>query len=121
MRKYEIKNEIDEIKKWENKIKRKDLKFETNRYIFDFQRFEKIRSFDIYNGKININEAEMKQTNLLANIVELSNKSRPRSKKEKDKKQNTLDTINALYEGRYLILMLSEAEYFHWKKNKEND
>ena len=31
-----IKNEIDEDKKQENKIKRKDLKFETNRNLFDF-------------------------------------------------------------------------------------
>ena len=29
MRTNEIKNEIDEIKKWEEKIKRKDLKYET--------------------------------------------------------------------------------------------
>ena len=28
MRTNEIKNEIDEIKKWEEKIKRKDLKYE---------------------------------------------------------------------------------------------
>ena len=56
MRNDEYKNEIDEIKKLENTIKQKDLKFETSRYIFDFQRFETIRSFgdSIYNGKINI-------------------------------------------------------------------
>ena len=42
----------------------------------------------------------MKQTNLLEKIINLSNKPRPRSKKEKDKKQNTFDSINALYEGR---------------------
>ena len=36
--------------------KRKDLKFETNSYIFDYQQFETIRSFSdsISNGKINI-------------------------------------------------------------------
>ena len=28
MRKKEIKNEIDEIKKWEQKIKRRDLKYD---------------------------------------------------------------------------------------------
>ena len=33
----EIKNEIDEIKKLEEKSKRKDLKHETKKYIFDFQ------------------------------------------------------------------------------------
>ena len=37
MRTNEIKNEIDEIKKWEDKIKRKNLKYETSKYIDDFQ------------------------------------------------------------------------------------
>ena len=31
-----IKNEIDEIKKCEEKIKRKDLKYETKKYTYDF-------------------------------------------------------------------------------------
>ena len=30
MRNDEIGNKMDEIKKWENKIKQKDLKYETN-------------------------------------------------------------------------------------------
>ena len=34
MRNDEIKNEIDQIKKCENKMKRKDLKYETNIYIY---------------------------------------------------------------------------------------
>ena len=33
MRTDEIKNEIDEIKKWEEKINRKDLKCKTNVYM----------------------------------------------------------------------------------------
>ena len=41
----EIKNEVDEIKKWENKAKRKDLRYETNKYVYDFQKFDAIRSF----------------------------------------------------------------------------
>ena len=88
MRNDEIKNEVYEIKKWENKIRRKDLKYEANKYVFDFQRFKTTRSLgeSIYNGKINIDESEMKQTNLLENIMDFSNKSRPRSKKEKHKK-----------------------------------
>ena len=67
MRNNEIKNEIDEIKKWEGKIKRKDLKYETKKYIYDFQQYETIRSFgdNIYDNKINIDEAEIDQSNLL--------------------------------------------------------
>ena len=36
MRTNEIENEIDEIKKWEEKIKRKDLKYEPEKYTYGF-------------------------------------------------------------------------------------
>ena len=66
----EIKNKIYEIKKWEEIIKRKNLKYETNKNRFDFQQFKTIRFFgdNIYNGKINIEETKMKQAILLENI-----------------------------------------------------
>ena len=41
MRNDELKNEIDEIKKWKNNIKRKDWKYETT----DFQKSETIKSY----------------------------------------------------------------------------
>ena len=44
----------------------------------------------------------MDQTNLLENIVKLNDKSRPNTKEGKAKKQNTFDSVNALYEGREL-------------------
>ena len=55
MRTDEIKNEIDEIRKFEEKINRKDLKYKTNNYLYDFRQFETIISFgdSIYTGKIN--------------------------------------------------------------------
>ena len=83
----EIKYEIYEIKNWENKIKQKDLRYETNRYRYDIQQSETVRSFgdSVYNGKIIIDEAEMEQTNLVENIVDFSNKSRPRWKKDRIK------------------------------------
>ena len=61
MRTDEIKNEIEEIRKRKEKLKWKDLKYKTNKYLCDFQKFETIRSFVdiIYTSKINIDEAEM--------------------------------------------------------------
>ena len=55
----------------------------------DFQQYDTIRSFgdSMYNCKLNIIEAEEDQNNLLNNIVEFDNKSRPRSKEGKDKKE----------------------------------
>ena len=94
----------------EGRIKRRDLKYETNRYEFDFQQFETLKPFG--DGKISIDEADIEQTNLLENIVNFSNKSRPRSKRDKYKKQNTFDSTNALYEGRELILNTFRSRIF---------
>ena len=43
------------------KIKRKDLTYKTNKYKYDFQKYETIRLFgeSIYTGKISIDEAKM--------------------------------------------------------------
>ena len=53
MRTIEIKNEIDETRKWELKIEQKDLKYKANKYLYDFQQFKTIRSFgeSIYTDK----------------------------------------------------------------------
>ena len=81
----------DEIKKWEEKIKREDLKYKTKNYIYDFQQYETIRSFgeSIYTQNISIVEAQEDQSNLLKNIVEFNNKSRPKNKEVEDKKRDT--------------------------------
>ena len=82
MRTNEIKNEIYEIKNWENKIKREDLIYKTNKYKYDFQQYKTLRSLGeyIYSGKVNINDAEKDQCNLLKKF---NDKSRPRTKKVK--------------------------------------
>ena len=69
----ETNNGIDDIKKWEEHIKRKYLIYTANKYKSDFQQYEAMRSFDesIYIWKITIGEAEMDQSNLLKNMVGL--------------------------------------------------
>ena len=120
MRNTEIKNEIDEIKKREEKIKRKNLIYKTNKYEYDFQQYETIKSFDenIYTGKINIDEAEMDQSNLLENMVEFNEISRLKKKKIR-KKRNTFKIKNALYEGRELTLDAAKSGIFLIKEHKE--
>ena len=39
MRTDEIKNEIDEIRKWEESDKIKDLKYKTNKYLYNYLKF----------------------------------------------------------------------------------
>ena len=60
MRTNETKNKTDETEKSEEKVKRKDLKYKTNKHTYDFQQYESIRSFDdsIYTPKTNIVETE---------------------------------------------------------------
>ena len=64
------------------KIKRNDLIYKTNKYKYDLQQYQTIRSFgeSIYAGKITTDEAEEDQSNLLKHIVEFNEKSRPRTK-----------------------------------------
>ena len=86
MRTDEIKNEIDEIKKWKDKSKYKVM----------------IRSFgeSIYSGKISIHETDMNQTNLLDNMKKINDRSRPKTKeKVRINKRNTFNSVSALYEG----------------------
>ena len=121
MRTNEIKNEVYEIKKWEEKIKWKDLKYETRKYIYDFEQYETIRSFgnSIYTRKANIVEAEADQNNLLKNIVEFNEKSRPRSKEGKDKKRYIYESAHALYEGRELALNKFKSRIFPIKATQD--
>ena len=69
-------------------IKRKDLKYETEKQIYYFQQYE-TRPFsdNIYTVKTNIDEAEMVQRNLLKDIVKFNNKSRRRTIEGKDNKR----------------------------------
>ena len=89
IRNNKIKNKWDKITEWEEKIKRKGLICKTNEYKYDFQQYETIRSFgeSIYAGKSSTDEAEEYQSNLLENIIEFNEKSRPRTKEGKDKKE----------------------------------
>ena len=66
--------------------------------------FNNLKSFvdNIYTDKISIDEVEEDQCNLLENMVEFNNKSRPKNKEGKAKKRNTFDSVNAHYEGREL-------------------
>ena len=79
-----------------------------------------MRSFgeSIYTRKANIVEAEEGQSNLLKNIVEFSNKSRPRTTKSKDIKTDTYESAYALYEGRELTLNAFQSGIFSIKATK---
>ena len=62
----------------------------------------------------------MDQTNLLENIMEFNNKSKPKTKEGKDKKRNTFDSVNALYEGQELSVNAFRSGIFPIKETKGN-
>ena len=101
----EIKNEIDEIRIWKEKIKQKDLQHKANKCLCHIQKLEAIRSFGevLVLVKI-IKKAEMDQPNLLENMEKLNNKSKPKTKEGNVKKRNTFDIVNACHEDWELPL-----------------
>ena len=48
----------------------------------------------------------------MKNFVEFNDRSRPRTAEGKDKKRNTFESVNGLYEGRELILNAFKSEIF---------
>ena len=54
MRTNQIKNELYNIEKWEEKIYRKNLKYGANKYTYDFQQYDTARYFcdNIYTTKL---------------------------------------------------------------------
>ena len=65
MRNNEIKTELDEIIGWEIN-QRSNLKYETNKRIYELQQLKTIRTFceNVINGKITISEADEAEINL---------------------------------------------------------
>ena len=97
--------------------------YKASKYKYDFLQYETIRSFgeNIYNGKMNIDKAEMDRGYLLKKLVEFNNESIPRTIEEKDKKRDTYESAYSLFEGRELILNNFKSRIFLIKarKNKE--
>ena len=111
MKTKKTENEINKIKKWEEKIEQEDLKYKGSSHMYDFEQFEAVRSFGD-TGKISKDEEEMDQTSLLENMVNFNNKSRPTSKQDKDKIRNTFSSVNALYDGPELTVNAFRSEIF---------
>ena len=94
------KNKSNEIKKLQGNFDRNHLKYETNKYIYDFQQPQTIISFDDFNGKFTISKADKKTSNLLQSILELNTKV--------DQDQNQVRSKMVKNE----LLILFKMEYF---------
>ena len=75
-------DEINKTKELEKNVDREKLVYETKADTYDFRSFRTIRTFgdDIYNGKITLEEANESQASLVEEIVNFTNKTRPKAK-----------------------------------------
>ena len=62
-----------------------DLVYETDKYVYNFQQYETIRSFGkyIFAGKITLDNADKDQSNLLNEFIDSNKTTKPRDKKRK--------------------------------------
>ena len=72
--------------------------------MYDFQKLQTIRSFGdiIFNGRLIISESDKKQSNV-ENILKFNDKSRLRSKTDKEKKQCSWKCKSSLFLRRSRI------------------
>ena len=86
----QAKKKLDKIKEIEKHVDREKLIYVTNEYTYSFKNFQTIKNFgrDIYEGKITIKEANKYQTDLLAEIMNFSKNTKPRSQEKKTRKRN---------------------------------
>ena len=86
----ETKKELNKILKIEKNVDREKLIYEAGEYIYDFRKFNTIRTFgeDIYNGKITLEEADEDQSDLVDEINNFTKKTKPRDNEKKQEKKN---------------------------------
>ena len=88
----ETKKEFNKIKEIEKNVDREKLLYKANGNTYDFRKFNTIRTFgkNIYEVKINLEEADKGQLDLLNEIKNFSEKTRPKGYKKRQEKKNCL-------------------------------
>ena len=84
----EAKKEIQKIVEIEKNIDREKLIYSASEYTYDFRNFKTIRTFggNIYDGEITLEEADKNQSDLVNEIENLSDKTRPKNYMKKQEK-----------------------------------
>ena len=86
----ESRKVLNKILEIEKNVDREKLIYEAGEYIYDFRKFNTIRTFgeDIYNGKITLEEADEDQSDLADEINNFIKKTRPKNDEKKQEKKN---------------------------------
>ena len=86
-----------------------------NKYVYNFHQFEKIRSFakNIFAHEIDLDDADMNQSNLLLEIIDFNKNTKSRNFSKKIKQEgDALKSLNALeyFESRIFPLQPTECK-----------
>ena len=110
----ESRKELNKIMEIEKNADREKLIYRTNKNTYDFRKFNTIRTFgeDIYNDKITLEEADENQSDLLGEIKNFNDKTRPQTFKKKQMKEDTLSTLNNFYDAREMVLNGFKSKIF---------
>ena len=68
-----------------------------------------------FSGKITLDKAYKKQSNLLENVLQFNIRAKPRAKQNKKKKSDTFEIINALYQVKELVFNAFKTGLFPLK------
>ena len=111
------KNELNKIKELEKTVDRENLFYRANEYKHSFKIFQTIETFvrDIYNGKINLKEADEDQSTLIVEIMNFTSKTRPQGPEKKQIKKDILKNLYTLFDGREIVLDAFEYKIFPTK------
>ena len=110
----ETEKELDEIKEIEENVDRKKLIYEIHEYTYSFKTFQTMETFgrDLYNGKINTEESDEYQKDLLVEIMIFKKHTKPRSLEKKQEKEIILKNLYLFLRVEKWFLTRLKAKYF---------
>ena len=119
----EIINEIKRIEEIEKKVDRNKMFYKGTNKTYDFRNFKTIRTFcnEIRNNVINLDTANIEQTNLLSYVYDLSKKTRPRNPAQKQLKVDIVDSVTSLFQGREMVINAFKSGIFQVSKESQED
>ena len=110
----EVEKEIDQIKEIEDAIDREKLLYKASGNTLDFKKFKTIITFgkDVYEDKVNFEEADKDQSDLLTEIKNFSEITRPKNNKKKQEKEIVSNNLYKLYRVREMVLNGFKSKIF---------
>ena len=112
----EAKEEFNKIKEIEKDVDREKLFYKSNKKN-NLKNFQTIRTFgeDIYGGEVTLEEADKDQSDLVEKINDFIKKTKPKSDKKRQEKEDVEKNLYNFYEGREMVLNVFKSKIFFTK------